>query len=501
MKLEINDTSLFNYLSGKKKYIGYSSGSGIVNIVGGVSFAVTIFSSPINNNLLLILLYTLSGLLVVIGIAQIARRVFYKQYDYLRLYNEIKNLSVSESRYSLVAILNTFEGDSSNKVLLHYKRDWETYMFLSFRTALDNDEENIANRVAASLKVKRDRIRVKFLIEMPCQPKYSPQYKAERLYDNRYYQVYIDDFPNELRRSSFIIEHVNYKWMTLEEMQNDKKISQNNTDIVSVFEKYIFASSPSPVMQTTVSEIGIPENVCIRLNRLCNLSCKFCLASRESDGLSTSQIKSMLKTLQKSGVKRARLAGGEPTLRPDFIEIVKYCVDLGLDVIVYSNLVDVDHIINFLKDYPVSVTTSIHGDASVHDSITQPGAYQRTYSNIRKLISYNISVTIHMVLMKKNYKYVESVIQEAIKAGVRKVSIQTLIPRGRGKELFNADEDMSCIRELLKKLLPLREKYGEQIIVNFIDLYEKEYYVLETDGAIYLEKAEASRDVFIRSLL
>lgn len=499
MKLEINDTSLHNYLYGKKDYIGYSFGAGIVNVVGGFSFAITIFSSPIKNKLLLIFLYALSGLLLVIGAIQIIRRIFSENYDYLKLYNEIKHLSVSESRYSLVAILNTFEGDSSNKVLLHYKKDWDTFMFLSFRTALENDEENIANRVAASLKVKRDKIRVKFLTEKPCQPKYSPQYKAERLYDNRYYQVYINHFPDTLRQLSFTIDHAKYKWMTLEEMQNDKKISQNNTDIVSVFEQYIF--STSPIIQPITSGMDMPENVCIRLNRHCNLSCEFCLANRESDGLSTSQIKSMLKTLRKSGIKKARLAGGEPTLRPDFIEIVKYCVDLGLDVIVYTNLIDVDCIINKLKNYPVSVTTSIHGDAAVHDSITQPGAYQRTYSNIRKLISYNIPVTIHMVLMEKNYKYAESVIQDAINAGVRKVSIQTLIPRGRGKDLFNTDEDMSLIREKLKTLYPLREKYRNQIIVNFIDLYEKEYYVLETDGAIYLEKAEASRDVFIRSLL
>ena len=99
-----------------------------------------------------------------------------------------------------------------------------------------------------------------------------------------------------------------------------------------------------------------------------------------------------------------------------------------MDTIVYSNLYDVDKIIPELIKYPIRVVTSLHGDESFHDFITQTeGAYQRTYNNIVKLVSYNIPVTIHMVLMNENVHMVEQVVVEAIKIGVDKVTIQTLI--------------------------------------------------------------------------
>lgn len=37
--------------------------------------------------------------------------------------------------------------------------------------------------------------------------------------------------------------------------------------------------------------------------------------------------------------------------------------------------------------------------------------------------------------------------------------------------------------------------------ICFSDLYKKDYYVVETDGAIYLEKAESSQDKFIQELI
>jgi hypothetical protein len=93
------------------------------------------------------------------------------------------------------------------------------------------------------------------------------------------------------------------------------------------------------------------------------------------------------------------------------------------------------------------------------------------------------------------------VIEDAIRAGVEKVTFQTLIPREKGAELFEKGENIREIREKLKLLYPLREKYRSKIKISFSDLYEKDCYVLETDGAIYLEKGNSGQDKFIRGLV
>lgn len=244
-----------------------------------------------------------------------------------------------------------------------------------------------------------------------------------------------------------------------------------------------------------------PHNVCIRLNRICNFQCSFCLANKESEGLTTEQIFHAIKYLKLSGVQKARLGGGEPTLRKDFIDIVKFCHELDMSTNIYSNLIDIDNIFDELVQYPVSFTTSIHGNQQFHDKITQQGAYQSTYRNIKRLVMYDKEVNLHTVLMKENYRYAEDVIKTAIEAGIKKISFQTLIPRGRGAELFSHGETSEDIINKLNLLYPLKEKYKSNIKIKFINLYEKSYYVLETDGCLYLQKEHEDNDVFIRRII
>lgn len=492
MKLEIESDSLHDLLQGKKEKIGGSYISGIVNIIGGLSFGVTLHSANIENPLMNTFLAITVVVLIGIGISQVYSNIGDNKYTSTNLYEDIMNLSVSTNKYSLVAIMNTFEGYSANRVLLRYYPDkWLTFMFLSFPTAHENDEQNVKNRVAASLKVDINDITVEYLTEEPNQSKYSPDYGVNRKYDHRYYQVNIRNFPNSLMRNRFTIDNVLYKWMTLEEMKNDENIKKNNLDVLRVFEQFIFTSNAHN--ESLALKRSFPSNVCIRLNRICNLSCKFCLADKESPGLSTEQLKSALDKLKSNGVKRARLGGGEPTLRPDFMEIVKYCIDSGFETVIYSNLYKVDNVIDELIRLPVSFSTSIHGNEEFHDSMTTQGAYKNTCLNIEKLVSSNKPVSIHMVLMSSNYQMVEDVIKKAIELKARKFTLQTLIPRGRGADLFKTEE-VSDIREKLKRLEPLKEKYGKSIKISFIDLYQKHYYVLETDGNIYLEKSNSWQD-------
>jgi MoaA/NifB/PqqE/SkfB family radical SAM enzyme len=201
------------------------------------------------------------------------------------------------------------------------------------------------------------------------------------------------------------------------------------------------------------------------------------------------------------GITKARLAGGEPTLRDDFIDIVHYCLSLGLKTIIYSNLIDLSKILDDLLPLPVSFVTSIHGDPVFHDSITQIGAYQATYKNIHELIANGKEVNLHTVLMKDNYKYIEYIINTAIEAGIRKISFQTLIPRGKGKDLFDKGESQQAIEQLLPSLNILKDKYQNVIKINIINLYTHYYYILETDGCIYLEKENESKDIFIRRII
>ena len=115
----------------------------------------------------------------------------------------------------------------------------------------------------------------------------------------------------------------------------------------------------------------LPDSLYIRLNRICNLSCPFCLASGGLEGLTTEEIKKVLLILKSSGVKKVKLTGGEPSLRTDLFEIIDFCIELGLSASVYSNLYVSSNVVDRLLNYPISISTSIHGTEFYHDSVTK----------------------------------------------------------------------------------------------------------------------------------
>lgn len=244
-----------------------------------------------------------------------------------------------------------------------------------------------------------------------------------------------------------------------------------------------------------------PVNVCFRLNRECNLACEFCLASLEKEELSLNNILYAIDYLKDHGMQSVRLAGGEPTLRKDLLMILEHCCSLGLRTIVCSNLYDVDNIMDGLKKYPVSITTSIHGNEEFHNRISGRECYQITTSRIRELISCGKEVNMHYTLMRKNVEFAESVVQNAIEWGVKKITFQTLIPRERGECLFCQNEDRKEIIRCMEQIYPLKKKYEKNIKVNFNNLYKKYYYVFETDGNLYLQKYKEADDILIRRIV
>ena len=118
-----------------------------------------------------------------------------------------------------------------------------------------------------------------------------------------------------------------------------------------------------------------------------------------------------------------------------------------------------------------------------------------------RLTSAHIPVSLHMVVMSKNFSLAEKVINDAIHAGVRKVTFQTLIPREKGAGLFHNGENADDIQEKMKLLYPLKEKYKSLIQIDFSNLYQKNCCVVETDGSMYWEKEDRDKDIFIRRLI
>lgn len=77
----------------------------------------------------------------------------------------------------------------------------------------------------------------------------------------------------------------------------------------------------------------------LSITEICNFRCQYCLPNgyiaekpvKKNDFLSLAEIDRLIDTFAELGISKIRLTGGEPTMRTDFIDIVK-CIDAHTEI-------------------------------------------------------------------------------------------------------------------------------------------------------------------------
>lgn len=193
-------------------------------------------------------------------------------------------------------------------------------------------------------------------------------------------------------------------------------------------------------------------------DRLCHHDCLFCMERMEpgdSNELlpAIQDIDNALSTytIGRNKINKIYIAGGEPTLRKDFEELVQtvrtYCSNMVLSTSCdFENPDEMIKVIGLLGIK--NVATSIHSHLpSVHDRLTgMKGSYERTISSIRKLIDAGVSVTVNSVINAYNIYEMQDIVEcfHLKKLRIDKLTLTHYMNHGNAfyhKELrFNVDE-------------------------------------------------------------
>jgi mycofactocin biosynthetic radical S-adenosylmethionine protein MftC len=190
---------------------------------------------------------------------------------------------------------------------------------------------------------------------------------------------------------------------------------------------------------------GLDAPICLtwELTYACNLACIHCLSSsgrRDPGELSTAEAKAVVDELAKLQVFYVNIGGGEPTIRPDFFEIIDYCVASGVGVKFSTNGSRIDEAAAKRlagSDY-VDIQISLDGaNRETNDAVRGDGSWDMAIRAMDNLKAANFGqFKISVVMTRHNVSQLDDFEALAAKYGAE-LRLTRLRPAGRGADTWD----------------------------------------------------------------
>jgi len=192
---------------------------------------------------------------------------------------------------------------------------------------------------------------------------------------------------------------------------------------------------------------GAPFQVVWNITRACNLKCLHCYESagtKDPDELSTEEAIRGINILADAGVLILAFSGGEPTIRPDILKLIRHASDRGMFPAVATNaivLAQRKKVHEFKKAGLQFAQISLDGfNPRTHDSFRGvPGAFEKTVQGIKNCVAEGLFVELATTATQYNIKEVPDLIDFAAKLGVNWFMLYNFIPTGRGTDIVESD--------------------------------------------------------------
>ena len=217
----------------------------------------------------------------------------------------------------------------------------------------------------------------------------------------------------------------------------------------------------------------LPYFVAWDSTRRCNLRCTHCGASTEKYGkeLDTNEIKKVIDEL--SIVKNCTFGatGGEPFLREDLLEVMKFAKSKGMRTGIASNGMLIDHnkALEIKRADVNYIQISIDGPEEIHNNIRKNNeSFSKAIGAIKELIAVGIpEVRVATTVTKENIKHLYSIKKILIDLNVETWRLVTIMPIGRADNpknfLLSGNEMRKVFKIVSKNRSPLNIYIGESL--------------------------------------
>ena len=209
----------------------------------------------------------------------------------------------------------------------------------------------------------------------------------------------------------------------------------------------------------------VPLVVSWNITRKCNLKCSHCYINAENkefiNELTTEEAKTLIDQINEVSKPLLILSGGEPLLREDLYELIRYGAAKGFKMGLGSNgsLID-DAVARELKDAGIE-TVSISLDSHIpkqHDKFRGvPGSWKKAIDAINALRENDVLVQVNTTLTQQNFNQIDDIMSLAENLGVENFHLFFLVPTGRGVKI--ADISPAGYESMIKKTFARTHKH------------------------------------------
>ncbi|MGE0790779.1 MAG: radical SAM protein [Sandaracinaceae bacterium] len=183
----------------------------------------------------------------------------------------------------------------------------------------------------------------------------------------------------------------------------------------------------------------------IQLGHMCNNRCVFCVSGQrtqmgQAGPMPADPILARIRQARELGHTKITLLGGEPTLQPEFLRILRETVALGFEeIVLFTNGAKTarPELVDAIRETGGRFTwrISIQGaTCESHERTTRkPGSFGRIVRTLENLRARGERITVNMCVVRSNYEDVAAFAPLLLPYGVRQLHLDMMRPLDAGE--------------------------------------------------------------------
>ena len=237
------------------------------------------------------------------------------------------------------------------------------------------------------------------------------------------------------------------------------------------------------------------KNLFIELTTACNFKCEMCdIWQTKRQFLPFKLLSKVLRQARELGADQVSFSGGEALLHPNFQDALKLAKTLGFNIFISTNgsLISAQNV-GFLVRHVDHIGISIEGDKKTHEQLRGPGSYDKALMAIRLLKNKRILTSLSMVVSKKSFQKMRSLVDLANQEKIYQIIFQ---PFGRGLLFKRAKDcqnfwitkpDLENLEKEIEETISYAKRKKVDILSESLLRAIPKYFAL--DGRIYPKRS------------